>query len=332
MIYNRATAFGLQFAPDWMIKMTERKRFESLRVRSHSAAISPITILNFLAVCNFGRIDHGDAALKPGGARLDGEILEAREVRYAAAETDDGALVLTVAEDSDPPQSEDDYLQLLKLYLGAKLLGAEVSFGGLWCERLPPEQFFKSHLAQEQIITAADQILHHETCLTLRDLEEVHKHLVGEKRGASELMQDKNFREIFPAIQERWGDFGFIRHRSGVEIRTQWQDREFLSTHAYEVPSPAEPLLEKWYKHKGLDLEEDYFRKHRTRLWHLARLLNKVPAKDKQRVYEWVDAIRFDIEQYHESRGATQMPELSECDFGTGILTVDRNYNFELID
>lgn len=307
--------------------MTDRKRFERMDIKSK---FSPIAVLNFLAVCNFGRILH--SLEMPDGNEVDCLVLQARNVDYAVQIVGDESLVLQVAEGSEVPQSEDDYLQLLNIYFGAKILGAEVKLSGLWCERLPGDEFFAKHLSDSEMLKDVAQGIHHEICLTLNDIEEVHKHLVGEKRGASDLLMDKEFRTIFPSIQQRWGEYGFMRHRSGTEIRTQWLDTQFVYSHGYEAPSPSEKLLEKWHKHKGLEWEKDFFKRHRQRKWNLACFLNKVPAQDKQRVYEWVDDTIFDIEQYHDTRGGNQVPELAECQFANCILTVDRNYNFELIE
>lgn len=307
--------------------MTDRKRFERLDIKSQ---FSPIAVLNFLSVCNFGRILH--SLEMPDGSEADGLFLQARNVHYAVQIVGDEGIVLQVAEGSEAPQSEDDYLQLLDIYFGAKILGAQVTLSGLWSERLPGDEFFSKHLPEKKRLLDAGQNLHHAICLTLNDLEEVHRHLVGEKRAASDLMMDKEFRTVFPAIQERWGEYGFMRHRSGTEIRTQWLDTQFVCSHGFEAPSPAEKLLEKWHEHKGLKSEKSFFKEHRQRKWHLARLLNKVPAQDKKRVYEWVDTTIFDIEQYHDTRGGNGLPELSECQFGNCILTADRHCNFELIE
>ncbi len=290
------------------------KRFEKLVVKTK---LPLMLFVDFMAICIGGRITD------------EREIFGNRR-NYSALATDDVITVSMLEEESDL-ETKDDLIEPLSMYFGAMLLGAEAEVSTVWNSCVPDANFFKKHLPSEKYLVEMTDLICSESCLTLADLLEVSQSLAAETRAASVLMEDANFRKIFPGIQTKYGDYGFIRHRSGAEIRTSWYDREFLDSYGYETPSPVSGIIQEWMKELRMEYEEPFGQKFRVAKWQLAKALNKVPQPDKIRVYEWVIETLFKIEDYHDSRGGTYLPDRLECEFANCILTVDTDSNFELI-
>ena len=224
-------------------------------------------------------------------------------------------------------------LELARVYLGLLLLRAKVEAQGAWAAELPDEGFVAKHITPDQIIKGVNIPLVKEVCLTLADLEEVGMQLFGQTKPAPDLSIDAKFREAFPGIEMKWGSYGFIRHRSGTEIRTSWEDKVHeLISHGFEAPSPSEQLARKWLKSKGVEFERDEFLKYRKKKWQLATLLSRVPQQYKQRVYEWVITTHFDVEEFHSTRGGYPIPETFELEFGKSMIFCGRDLEFEIIE
>lgn len=294
-----------------------KSRLEKLVVTTE---IPSSLIVDFVALCTYGKVVAEDS-------------FEVKDVLYKVASIADGSVTISPSADGATFLQNDKQLaQLVTMFLAAKLLGAEVQIDGTWSGRYPSQRFVETYLPESERITDRNQVIHAGGCLTLNDLEDVHRHLVGEKRPASELLYDKAFRTVFPAMQTKWGDYGFVRHRSGTEVRTSWREKEFISGYGYESPSPCETALNKWKDELKIETDDDQFRKYRVKSWELGKLLSRVPSEHKQRVYEWVVDTTFTVEEYHDTHGGRPIPETFECEFDNSIVTADRNLNFELIE
>lgn len=294
----------------------EGARFERLVITSE---LPKSILIEFLALCAEGKVVSEDG-------------ISIRNIHYKVEQAAGNQITVRLGESKSDLDNDEELVQPVCMFLAATMLKAEVQAEGRWKARFPNQAFIDSRLPLNERIADNDQLIHSEGCLTLKDLTEIHSHLVGESRPASQLLHDTTFCTIFPAIQTKWGEFGFVRHRSGTEVRTTWRDKEFISGHGYESPNPCETLVQKWREKVGLVPTDDTFRKYKVKKWLLSKMLNKVPAKHKQRVYSWVVDTTFDIEDYHDSRGGKYLPETLECEFDSSILAVDRNLNFELVE
>jgi hypothetical protein len=295
--------------------MTEKKHFECLTAKG---SLAPAILIELIGWC------------------LDGSIFEAeiktRKRTYFYELIEDS--VLLKIKDGEPDIEDDvDLLSLVKAFLGLKLIGADVQVEGLWRGRFPDAEFLQKNLTPEKLIKDPDQSLVYDVFLSLNNLLEVRQTLIGQSKPITDLLKDKSFCAAFPSVQSKWGDYGFMRHRSGTEIKTTWNDKVFIKSHAYEAPCPVEELLEAWIKLKRIDLDVDPgFQSYRANKWKLAKMLSRVAQEHKQKVYEWVDLTQFAIEEFHDSHGRTYTPETFECYFGNSVITADRNYVFELIE
>lgn len=275
-------------------------------------------LIDFLALCANGK------ALGPGAIR-------ANRFSYKVDNTDN-LISITFDEAEAQAKEKDDLVELVGMYIGARMLGAKALLQSDSKLFVPDAEFFKTHLPEKKQLLDFRKAICEQTCLTLNDMIEVSELLRNERRPASILIDDRKFRESFPGMESKWGGFGFIRHRSGTEIRPGWRDNEYLDFYGYECPNPIKSLLVEWMRSKGLKFEEAFGYKYRRAKWKLSKMLNKVPEADKQRVYQWVIDIIFDLDNFHDTRGGTPLPERLECEFANCILVVDHTYNFELIE
>ena len=222
-------------------------------------------------------------------------------------------------------------LPLASVYLGLRLICATVETRGAWVSQLPDSAFVEKFVTPGRMIRDTGASIVDEVCLSLTDLEEIGTRLFGQTTPAPDLSNDPAFRAAFPGIEMKWGYYGFVRHRSGTEIRTCWSDdTHVLQSHGFEAPSPSEPLARKWLKTKGVEWTQNEFLKYRKKKWRLAKLLNRVPQPYKQRVYEWVITTHFDVEEYHSTRGGYPIPELFECTYGKSTIFCERDLEFAI--
>ncbi len=295
--------------------MTEKKHFECLTAKS---AFPPAILIELIGWCLDGSISESE--------------IKTRKRIYLYELFEDS--VLLRIKDGEPDIEDDvDLLSLVKAFLGLKLIGADVQVEGLWRGRFPDAEFLQKNLTPEKLIKDPDQSLVYDVSLSLNNLLEVRQSLIGQSKPITDLLKDKSFCAAFPSVQSKWGDYGFMRHRSGTEIKTTWNDKVYIKSHAYEAPCPVELLLEAWIKLKKIDADVDSgFQSYRANKWKLAKMLSRVSQEHKQKVYEWVDLTQFAIEEFHDSHGRTYTPETFECYFGNSVITADRNYVFELIE
>ena len=286
--------------------MSDKKRFECLVAKGNSQSE---LIVELAGLCLYGSISES-------------EIETPRRVYSYEI---DGESVKFKLQDDEPDIEDDiDLFDLIKVFLALKTIGVEVQVEGLWSGRFPDIEFLQKN---------KDYAFDFDVPLTFADLVEVGQFLTNEKRSIEELLKDESFRSVFPSVQSKWGSYGFMRHRSGVEIRTSWNDTVYIAAHGYEAPLPVQDLFESFVKFKKIDYDqEDGFIRFRSNKWKLAKMLARVPVEHKQKVYEWVDATQFAIEEFHDSHGRTYTPETFECYFGNCVITADRNYVFDLIE
>ncbi|QQR57843.1 MAG: hypothetical protein IPG59_23200 [Candidatus Melainabacteria bacterium] len=295
--------------------MTDQKHFECLTAKS---AFAPAILIELIGWCLDGSISESE--------------IKTRKRTYFYDLTDEG---VTVKIKDDEPDIEDDVdlLFLVKAFLGLNLIGADVRVDGLWRGRFPDGEFLQKNLKPDMLIKDLDQSLVYDVFLSLNNLLEVRQILTIQSKPITDLLKDKAFCSAFPSVQSKWGDYGFMRHRSGTEIKTTWNDKVYIKSHGYEAPCPVEELLEAWIKLKKIDVDVDPgFQSYRVNKWKLAKMLGRVPQEHKQKVYEWVNDTQFAIEEFHDSHGRTYTPETFECYFGNSVITADRNYVFELIE
>lgn len=286
--------------------MSDKKRFEYLVAKGNSQSEF---IVELAGLCLYGSISES-------------EIETPRRIYSYEI---DGESVKFKLQDDEPDIEDDiDLLDLIKIYLALSTNGIEVMVEGLWRGRFPDTEFLQKN---------KDYAFDFEVPLTYADLVEVRQFLVNEKRSIEELLKDESFRSVFPSVQSKWGSYGFMRHRSGVEIRTTWNDTVYIAAHGYEAPLPIQDFFESFVKYKKIDYyQDDGFIRYRSKKWKLAKMLARVPEEHKQKVYEWVNATQFAIEEFHDSHGRTYTPETFECYFGNSVITADRNYVFDLIE
>jgi len=290
------------------------KHFECLTATGASSAV----IVELAGLCLYGSISESQ--------------IETRKSIYTYEI--DGESVHFKMEDDEPDIEDDlDLLDLVKVFLGLKIIGSDVQVEGLWRGRFPDAEFLSKHLTPDLLIKDPDQSLVYDVSLSLNNLIEVRQFLVGQTKSIEELLKDKFFTDAFPSVQSKWGSYGFMRHRSGTEIRSTWNETTYVDAHGFEAPCPGQEIIEAWIKHRKLDYEPDAgFSRYRSNKWKLAKLLSRVPQEHKRKVYEWVDQTQFAIEEFHDSHGRTYTPETFECYFGDSVITADRNYNFDLIE
>lgn len=286
--------------------MNDKKRFEYLIAKGHD---QNEVIAELAGLCLYGSIQDSQ--------------IRTRKCHYIY-EISDQSVILKLNEDEPDIEDDIDLLDLIKVFLALSVIGAEVQVEGLWRGRFPDLEFLQKHKNQK---------LDFDVPLALDDLPEIRRWLVGQTKSIEELMQDQAFRLVFPSVQSRFGEFGFMRHRSGTEIRTTWTDRVYVSGHGFEAAYPLQEMFEAWIKLKKIDYDPDEgLNSYRATKWKLARLLARVPQEHKQKVYEWVDATQLAIEEFHDSHGRTYTPETFECYFANSVITADRNNNFDLIE
>ncbi|MDX2107329.1 MAG: hypothetical protein SFY67_13090 [Candidatus Melainabacteria bacterium] len=286
--------------------MSDKKRFEYLIAKGHD---QNEVIVELVGLCIYGSIS-------------DSEI-RTRKCCYVY-EISDQSVILKLHEDEPDIEDDIDLLDLIKVFLALSVIGAEVQVEGMWRGRFPDQEFLQKH---------KNHSLDFDVPLALEDLPEIRQWLWGQTRSIEELLQDPAFRLVFPSVQSRFGAYGFMRHRSGTEIRTTWTDNVYVAGHGFESAYPLQEMLEAWIKLKKLDYDPDEgFTSYRANKWKLARLLGRVPKEHKQKVYEWVNDTQFSIEEFHDSHGRTYTPESFECYFANSVITADRNYNFDLIE
>lgn len=296
------------------------KRFEKLAVKS---AEKPSRLLDIIALCVYGNV------MEQSKVRNRSSVY----VLEKAAENEYFLTAKTRANEEDQDfDDEEEIVDPIKIMIGLKMLGAQVKVHGILSDRFCNDDFYKNNLTPDMMLQDPDKSIHFDTYLTLADMDEISSALDGEIRPASELIKDPKFREIFPAIDAKWGMYGFMRHRSGVEVRTTWRDTEYLESYGFEAPFPGDELLDAWLKKKGMEAREDGYLKFRYKKWKLAKILNRVPQKHKQRVYEWVTNTTWDVEEFHDTHGGKYIPETFECEYDNSIITADRDLNFDLIE
>lgn len=285
--------------------MSEKKRFEYLIAKGNN----PQTVAELAGLCLYGSISKNE--------------IRTRRRKYIY-EISDLSAILKIKEDEPDIEDDIDLLDLIKVFLVLKAIGVDVQVEGLWRGRFPDQEFLQRH---------KNQSLDFEVPLNLEDLFEVRQWLVAQTSSIEELQKDLDFRAVFPSVQSKWGDYGFLRHRSGTEIRTTWNDKIYVAGHGYEAAYPLQEIFEAWVKLKKIDYEpDDGFDRYRANKWKLARILSRVPQEHKQKVYEWVNDTQFAIEEFHDSHGRTYTPETFECYFANSVITADRNNHFELIE
>ncbi len=286
--------------------MSDKKRFEYLVAKGNSQSEF---IVELAGLCLYGSISESEIETP---SRIYSYEIDGESVKFKL-------------QDDEPDIEDDiDLLDLIKIYLALSTNGIEVMVEGLWRGRFPDTEFLQKN---------KDYAFDFDVPLTFADLVEVGQFLTNEKRSIEELLKDESFRSVFPSVQSKWGSYGFMRHRSGVEIRTSWNDTVYIAAHGYEAPLPVQDLFESFVKFKKIDYDqEDGFIRFRSNKWKLAKMLARVPVEHKQKVYEWVDATQFAIEEFHDSHGRTYTPETFECYFGNCVITADRNYVFDLIE
>ena len=255
-----------------------------------------------------------------------------RDLLFRFAITGDTCAVVA-ASDAIDWGPEGALVALANVYLGLRLIGAKVEARGAWVSQLPDSAFVEKVITPGRMFRDTGASIVDDVCLSLADLEEIGARLFGQTTPAPDLSIDPEFRATFPGIEMKWGSYGFIRHRSGTEIRTCWSDdTHVLQSHGFEAPRPAEPLARKWLKTKGVEPETNEFLKYRQKKWRLAKLLNRVPQPYKQRVYEWVITTHFDVEEFHSTRGGYPIPELFECTFGKSTIFCERDLEFAICE
>lgn len=286
--------------------MSDKKRFKYLTATGNNQSE---LMVELIGLCLYGAISES-------------KIRTQR--RIYSYEIIDQTVILNIKGGEPDIEDDIDLLELIKVFLALKQIGVEVQVEGLWGGRFPDNDF----LAKNKV-----RFLDFEAPLSLEDLIEIRKWLIGQTKSIEELLKDPAFCAIFPSVQSKWGEYGFIRHRSGTEIRTTWKDKIYIASHGYEVAYPLQELLDVFVKLKKLDYDvDDGFNRYRSNKWKLARMLGRVGQEHKQKVYEWVDATQFAIEEFHDSHGRTYTPETFECYFGNSVITADRNNNFDLIE
>ncbi|MCC6795174.1 MAG: hypothetical protein IT366_08645 [Candidatus Hydrogenedentes bacterium] len=282
---------------------------------------SPQVLAEYVTLCTQGRI-FNDYRI---------ESYE-RELLFHFVQLE-GACELVAAGDDIDWEPDGALLELANVYLGLRLIQATVEVQGPWESQLPDDLFVTKNVTPKKIIGDVNQSVTKEVCLSLANLAEIGARLFSEKRSAPDLSIDAKFREVFPGIEMKWGSYGFIRHRSGTEVRTCWEDKTHeLISHGFESPSPSEQLARKWLKTKGVEFGQSDFSKYRKKKWRLATLLNRVPQQYKRRVYEWVITTHFDVEEFHSTRGGFPIPERFELEFGKSMIFCGRDLEFELIE
>lgn len=186
----------------------QEKRFAKLTIKSD---VAPGTLMEFVALC--------------AGARIfSEEIIGTRVRKYSVACLGDDTVSIAPTESSSDLQSDYDLLEPVKMMLGAKILGADAQVDGSWRHRFPTPTFLQKNVVADDTIQDVKQSVHELIDLNLSDLEEIHRLLVGQTKTASELLQDEAFRAACPAIESRYGMYGGIRHRSGVEVKIDWTE------------------------------------------------------------------------------------------------------------
>lgn len=295
----------------------QQRRFAEMTIESN---VAPGTLMEFIALCSGARV-------------FSEELMGTRARKYEFARLAVNKVSISPKEDERDLKSDEDLLEPVKMMLGAMLLGAEVQVQGSWRHRFPHPTFFQKNLSTADMITDVSRSVHDLIDLSLSDLDEIHRLLTGQTKTVYELLDDSEFRAACPSIDSRYGMYGGIRHRSGVEVKIDWTKDWQIKYHVIEAPSPCEHILEKWIASSGMKIDlDDGFGNARVKLWKLAKMLGRVPQKHKQRVYEWVNGITFDIEEYHSTRGGHPVPESSDCEFESGIISVNRNLDFEMVE
>lgn len=228
---------------------------------------------------------------------------------------------------------EKEYLTMpIAMMLSAALIGGNPKVDGRYANYFPSKEFLEKHLTPSKMVLDRSSSLFHQLELSINDLQEIADTLCGNTNDIEALAEDKKFRAIFPGLAYRFGSYGPARHKSGVEVKADWSTEDGEGYHKLEAPIACEDLLNLWLREIGLEAYDPPFAQVRKAKWQLSKMLSKVPAADRMRVFDWVNDVSFNIEEFHSYKGGVPINSPLECEFGTGIMTVDTNMNWELVE
>ncbi len=290
------------------------KRFESMQVTT-DIGLGALTEL--LAVSGDGSV----TALNK---------FEVRGLIYEIFSTDGGYSV-ALEDDEAVEVEKEDLVMPIAMFLGAALIGGKPVVEGRYKDYFPSKEFLDKRLPQTKIVLDRNASLFDEVELSINDLQEIADNLCDNQTAIDVLDGDADFRRVFPGLFCAYGEYGPARHKSGVRVKAAWTCDDD-AYHKIEAPLPCAEVLNLWLKEVGIEAYDPPFAEVRKKLWQQAKMLSRVPEADRRRVFEWADEVAFEIEQFHSYRGGSPINKPLEVAFSTGIMTVDTNLNWEMVE
>lgn len=296
------------------------KNFERLIIRTD---LDVSTLVEYAAWCMNGNVT---------GTVIGGER------GYSFTTGGAGEVIVTLTENSEPIITDKDLEQLVRLRLGLHLIGIPATVEGKWHSKFPAQEALDKYCTPSEQKTAQDVRLQADSFLTLNDLREIHATLTGEKREVSDLISDENFLRVFPSVDKYMGLYGSFRHKSGNQVSIEWEDNARIGgAHKIDAPNPTYEVYKAWKNNfaqqsstRGED-RDDGMQRYRWDKWNLAKLLGTVPEKYRVEVFQYVSVCKFDVEEFHSTRGGYQIPENFELFFGDSVIFASRNLDWQIM-
>ncbi len=188
--------------------------------------------------------------------------------------------------------------------------------------------------AELEVVGVALQLLKDNSCdkpfdersnLTPNDLGEIWLSLAQANQPIETLLCDQAFAALFPYADLVAGTYEKLRHKSGCVIHIQSRKDGIILSHSIDAPNPVST---KAPSNCGIFKEDGYLGTDESR-WRISKMLGAVPPQHKSKVFAWAhDAINL-VEEFHNTHGGVQRPEIFECHYDDVHLTCDRDLRFE---
>ncbi|QQR57800.1 MAG: hypothetical protein IPG59_22985 [Candidatus Melainabacteria bacterium] len=173
--------------------------------------------------------------------------------------------------------------------------------------------------------TSGDNPIDERGNLTPIDLGEIWQSLAHATQPIDALLCDEAFVALFPFADLVAGTYESLRHKSGCVIDIETRKDGTLLSHRIDAPNPVST---KAPSNCGIFKTDGYLGTDESR-WHISKMLGAVPSKHKSKVFAWAhDAINL-VDEFHNTHGGVQLPEIFECHYDDVHLTCDRDLRFE---
>lgn len=275
-----------------------------------AASIAYPLVLEYAALCVEGRV-HLDS-------------IEGRN-RFYEIQNHSADELLFLTADSKTFQ-DIDLKEMQCTMLGLARLPAPVKADAKWIYNAPGPTFLSS-ISDDARFSDNSQPIHHQSYLTLADLEEVSCWMTRLMNDESSTSSDSSFGALFPSSFR-----DCLRHRSGHEVLLYRNSNGDIVSHRIDAPNPADDLYTSWLASVKRDpLRAGINASSRWKRWRLAHMLGSIPEARKPEVFNWVSEVMWKLEDYESTYGRQPINQPLEYYFDDSVIYANEKMEFELI-